>query len=90
MQDFFFYFNTNLEELDMPQDFTTNWNGVLKGCMNGLNITQGQIIKILIKYMNDNPEKLHKLVTNQFAEIIHDKFPCKEQDSKWDWGLGEI
>jgi hypothetical protein len=76
MYEIFSMFNTYLEEFDMPGQFTANWNGTMKGCTRG--ITNEQIVRVLIKWMNENPEKLHKLIVMQFPEIMNKAFPCKE------------
>jgi len=80
MYEVFLLFNTYLERLDMPADYTKHWNGVMKGCTNQGGITTGQIIKVLIKWINENPEKQHKRIVMQFPSIMNIVFPCKQTE----------
>ena len=46
------------------------------------NMTNGQVEKIMTKYLNDNPELLHFTFTSLFLNKMMMTFPCNKQDKK--------
>ena len=36
----------------------------------------GQLIKVVIKYLNEHPEKLHLAASSSVANALYDAFPC--------------
>lgn len=41
-------------------------------------ITQGQVLAVSSKYLNDNPEKLHQDANALILEALPKAFPCKK------------
>jgi hypothetical protein len=46
------------------------------------NMTLDQMVKIMRKYLNDNPEQLHINMTTLYQRKMFKTFPCKKQDKK--------
>ncbi len=46
-------------------------------CPTG-NVTIGQVLKIVSKYLNNNPEKLHLEASGLVEEALKNAFPCKK------------
>jgi hypothetical protein len=42
------------------------------------NVTPGQLQKIVIKHLNEHPEKLHKSASSLVQEALFEAFPCPE------------
>ncbi len=42
------------------------------------NVTVGQIIKIVSKYLHNNPEKLHLYAYSLVTQALKEAFPCKK------------
>lgn len=40
-------------------------------------VTRGQAVRIVLKYMTNHPETLHKATSFLIVEALHDAFPCK-------------
>jgi hypothetical protein len=47
-------------------------------CIPTKNVKQGQIIKVVIKYLNDNPQRLHEQYTHIIYLAITEAFPCNK------------
>jgi len=43
------------------------------------SVTTGQILKVYVKYANDNPEKLHYSASILLANALVTAFPCESQ-----------
>jgi hypothetical protein len=42
-------------------------------------VTNGQIFKVVFKYLNNNPEKLHETKSVLVAQALKKAFPCDEK-----------
>jgi hypothetical protein len=62
-------------------EFWETWRKEEKGMPLGFCIpgeaTQGQIMKVFVKYLDEHPEELHEQVIKLFAESMGKAFPCK-------------
>jgi hypothetical protein len=43
-----------------------------------VNVDNGQILLVFIKYLEDDPEELHKPANLLFVEEMRKAFPCKK------------
>jgi hypothetical protein len=61
-------------------DVYRNWDSLSQVCYPESGITLGQGIRIIVKYLNDNPDKLH--LSQQWLAIgaLSIAFPCKPTD----------
>ncbi len=74
---------------DITINFTAsgNYSGYVTGvadATNGLfwcnpgNITYNQEFKVVSKYLNNNPEKLHLKAVDLVVQALTEAFPCKK------------
>ena len=42
-------------------------------------VNQGQIVKVVRKYIDEHPEKLHELYGKLIIEALNESFPCNKQ-----------
>ena len=47
-------------------------------CIYSSNINTAQVAKIVIKYINNNPEKLHLCAATLVINALSEAFPCKK------------
>ena len=40
------------------------------------HVTQGQVVKVVVKWLNEHPEKLHFASAGLVANALEDAFPC--------------
>lgn len=43
------------------------------------NATVGQVARVLVKFLEDNPNRLHEPVGLLYMEALYDAFPCKRK-----------
>ncbi len=80
------------EKYEGGQDFNATASGYYSGYVTGLangyngiyfcpptNVTNGQIYKIVAKYLKNNPDKLHLLADILVVNALRDVFPCKKK-----------
>jgi hypothetical protein len=48
------------------------------GFCGGENVTYGQMIKVVLKYMNDHPEQLNQQSSSIIHRALFDAFPCQK------------
>jgi hypothetical protein len=41
-------------------------------------VTNDQVVKVFVKYLDDHPEELHRVAALLLSEALHSAFPCKE------------
>ena len=46
-------------------------------CMPTKNLQHGQMVKVVIKYLKDNPQRLHENYTHLIFSAVSEAFPCK-------------
>jgi len=56
--------------------YRSNSNKFLGFCEAG-DVSNGQMVRILVKYLNDNPEKLHLYPGALAIEAFSNAFPCR-------------
>jgi hypothetical protein len=47
-------------------------------CIPSKNVTNEQITKVVIKYLKENPQRLHEIYTSLIFTAISEAFPCKQ------------
>ncbi len=85
-----FYTGNKLKTLCNSQNYVES--SVCMGYVNGVtdsfsgyliclppDVTTGQLVDMVKKYMNDNPAKLHEPSTSIVIDAIKKDFPCKKK-----------
>jgi hypothetical protein len=58
--------------------FVTDHYGVHQACVPS-SATNGQIIRVVVKYLEDHPKKLNSHFMHLMMEAIADAWPCTEE-----------
>ena len=59
----------------VPYSKTTGSSAVLNACYPK-GVTTGQLIKVVVKFLQDNPKDLHIMDVALIEEALHKAFPC--------------
>ena len=42
-----------------------------------VNVSKGQLVKVVVKYLNDNPAELHLIASSRVIHALSAAFPCE-------------
>lgn len=65
-------------ELDKKRSLDEGYQRFSLFCVPGA-ITNGQVLEVFLKYMNEHPEKLHLKASMQLTGALVQYFPCKRE-----------
>lgn len=60
-----------INKMDYPEKFN--------GCIPSNRVTYPQIIKIYVKYLDDNPKYLSGVASQEFDNAMKEAFPCEQE-----------
>lgn len=85
---------TESAKADLDTGVSVNWYqaGFCSGYVNGVwntsdkfcdpkGITLGQVVRVVLKYLNDHPERLHEHEAELVVDALRAAWPCKRKAS---------